>query len=76
MIRFTILNPQIYQLKKELKVVAAPLLYTPQMGKVVGNIKRAHYFTTGQRKGLNVGGTTDPCLLSLPMLIRIRFIRD
>jgi tRNA-specific 2-thiouridylase len=32
------------------------------MGKVVGNIK-AHYFTVGQRKGLNVGGTTDPLFI-------------
>jgi tRNA-specific 2-thiouridylase len=44
-------------------VVAAPLLYTPQMGKVVGKHQGAHYFTTGQRKGLNVGGTTDPLFI-------------
>ncbi|SHG87885.1 tRNA (5-methylaminomethyl-2-thiouridylate)-methyltransferase [Flavobacterium fluvii] len=37
--------------------------YTPEMGKVVGKHQGAHYFTTGQRKGLNVGGTTDPLFI-------------
>lgn len=34
--------------------------YRPGMGKVVGKHQGAHYFTNGQRKGLNVGGTTEP----------------
>ncbi|RZJ98815.1 MAG: tRNA 2-thiouridine(34) synthase MnmA, partial [Flavobacterium sp.] len=34
--------------------------YRPDMGKVVGKHQGAHYFTNGQRKGLNVGGTTEP----------------
>ena len=34
--------------------------YTPAMGKVMGKHQGAHYFTTGQRKGLNVGGTVEP----------------
>ena len=34
--------------------------YQPEMGKVVGKHQGAHYFTNGQRKGLNVGGTTEP----------------
>jgi tRNA-specific 2-thiouridylase len=33
------------------------------MGKVVGKHQGAHYFTIGQRKGLNVGGTTDPLFI-------------
>ena len=37
--------------------------YTPEMGKIVGKHQGAHYFTTGQRKGLNVGGTTDPLFI-------------
>jgi len=34
--------------------------YKPEMGKIVGKHQGAHYFTNGQRKGLNVGGTTLP----------------
>ena len=37
--------------------------YTPYMGKVVGKHQGAHFFTTGQRKGLNVGGTKDPLFI-------------
>ncbi len=33
--------------------------YLPEMGKVVGKHQGAHYFTVGQRKGLNVGGTKE-----------------
>ena len=34
--------------------------YEPSMGKIMGKHQGAHYFTNGQRKGLNVGGTTEP----------------
>lgn len=33
--------------------------YSNQLGKVVGKHQGAHYFTKGQRKGLNVGGTKE-----------------
>ena len=46
-----------------LKSEARKIPYTPQMGKVVGKHQGAHYFTIGQRKGLNVGGTTDPLFI-------------
>ncbi|HEY0091939.1 MAG TPA: tRNA 2-thiouridine(34) synthase MnmA [Flavobacterium sp.] len=42
---------------------AKPINYTPEMGKVVGKHQGAHYFTIGQRKGLNVGGTTEPLFI-------------
>ena len=50
-------------LKEELKAAATKIPYTPQMGKIVGKHQGAHYFTIGQRKGLNVGGTTDPLFI-------------
>jgi len=34
--------------------------YQVTEGKVVGNHQGAHYFTKGQRKGLDVGGTKEP----------------
>ena len=42
---------------------AASIDYTPEMGNVVGKHQGAHYFTTGQRKGLNIGGTTEPLFI-------------
>jgi tRNA-specific 2-thiouridylase len=39
------------------------VLYQPNMGKVVGKHQGAHFFTIGQRKGLNVGGTKEPLFI-------------
>jgi tRNA-specific 2-thiouridylase len=50
-------------LEATLKLDAQKRNYTPEMGKVVGKHQGAHFFTTGQRKGLNVGGTTDPLFI-------------
>ena len=37
--------------------------YSENEGKVVGSHRGAHYFTIGQRKGLNVGGTLEPLFI-------------
>ncbi|MBS3993870.1 MAG: tRNA 2-thiouridine(34) synthase MnmA [Bacteroidetes bacterium] len=37
--------------------------YQPSDGKVVGKHQGAHFFTIGQRKGLNVGGTIEPLFI-------------
>jgi tRNA-specific 2-thiouridylase len=42
---------------------AQSIRYTPEMGKIVGKHQGAHYFTNGQRKGLNVGGTKEPLFI-------------
>ncbi|MBU2060927.1 MAG: tRNA 2-thiouridine(34) synthase MnmA [Bacteroidetes bacterium] len=47
----------------KLRQDATKINYTPEMGKVVGQHQGAHYFTIGQRKGLNVGGTKDPLFI-------------
>ena len=39
---------------------AEPYSYRPEDGKVVGPHNGAHFFTVGQRKGLNVGGKAEP----------------
>jgi tRNA-specific 2-thiouridylase len=54
---------QLLSKKEQLMVAATKKQYTPAMGKVVGKHQGAHYFTIGQRKGLNVGGTTDPLFI-------------
>ncbi|BDU25483.1 tRNA 2-thiouridine(34) synthase MnmA [Flavobacterium sp. GSB-24] len=53
-------KPAGISLEEDLKLESQKLNYVPTMGKVVGKHQGAHYFTVGQRKGLNVGGTTDP----------------
>jgi len=50
-------------LEEELDFESKKIDYTPEMGIVVGKHQGAHYFTTGQRKGLNVGGTKDPLFI-------------
>ena len=44
----------------DLSTLAAPYAYAESLGKTVGQHNGAHYFTIGQRKGLNVGGTPLP----------------
>ena len=43
----------------ELKTLVKPFTLEPEIGKVVGTHQGAHYFTVGQRKGLQVGGTPE-----------------
>nr|WP_262709002.1 tRNA 2-thiouridine(34) synthase MnmA [Flavobacterium hiemivividum] len=50
-------------LEEEFALASNKMQYTPDMGKVVGKHQGAHYFTIGQRKGLNVGGTKDPLFI-------------
>jgi tRNA-specific 2-thiouridylase len=45
--------------EEELAFYATKFQYTKEDGKVVGEHQGAHYFTKGQRKGLNVGGTKE-----------------
>ncbi|MBF6608117.1 MAG: tRNA 2-thiouridine(34) synthase MnmA [Flavobacterium sp.] len=47
----------------QLAAAANRIAYAPTMGKVVGKHPGAHYFTIGQRKGLNVGGTKEPLFI-------------
>ncbi|MEZ4775960.1 MAG: tRNA 2-thiouridine(34) synthase MnmA [Bacteroidia bacterium] len=46
-----------------LREVSRPFIYQPTDGKVVGEHQGAHYFTIGQRKGLNVGGKAEPLFI-------------
>jgi tRNA-specific 2-thiouridylase len=44
----------------DLAVLTEPFSYTPVDGKVIGQHNGAHYYTIGQRKGLNIGGFPEP----------------
>ncbi len=43
----------------QLSYDSKPINYNPKMGKILGKHQGAHYFTNGQRKGLNIGGTKE-----------------
>ena len=45
---------------EELHELASPYYYLPEMGETVGSHMGAHFYTIGQRKGLNVGGKPEP----------------
>ena len=46
-----------------LEDLSAPFSYSPEDGKLVGEHNGAHYYTIGQRKGLNIGGTPLPLFI-------------
>lgn len=46
-----------------LEEFTAPFVYHESDGKVVGEHRGAHYYTIGQRKGLNIGGTPKPLFI-------------
>ncbi|MEN9929595.1 MAG: tRNA-specific 2-thiouridylase MnmA, partial [Bacteroidota bacterium] len=52
-------RPKFDSKEEELIFESTSIHYTPEVGKVVGKHQGAHYFTVGQRKGLNVGGTKE-----------------
>ena len=52
--------PEFTDKKNELAFFSEKAVYGLTDGKIVGEHQGAHYFTTGQRKGLDVGGTKEP----------------
>jgi tRNA-uridine 2-sulfurtransferase len=44
----------------ELDKICSALPFSASMGKIAGHHRGAHFYTIGQRKGLNVGGKAEP----------------
>lgn len=47
----------------DLKSISANYELSPEHGEVIGEHKGAHYYTIGQRKGLNLGGNEKPLFI-------------
>ncbi|MDG1572560.1 tRNA 2-thiouridine(34) synthase MnmA [Robiginitalea sp. M366] len=58
--QYQVQPPAFANRAEELAYYAEKTSYAPEDGKVVGRHQGAHYFTIGQRKGLDVGGTPEP----------------
>ncbi len=58
--RFHRAIPEFSSRREELAYFAAKPAFSPADGREVGRHQGAHYFTIGQRKGLDVGGTPEP----------------
>lgn len=59
-LHYAVDEPHFEDKFSELRYNAQKPKYTTADGKVVGEHQGAHFFTKGQRKGLDVGGTPEP----------------
>lgn len=46
--------------QNDLKNITKPYVFEPALGEVVGEHNGAHFYTIGQRRGLNIGGYEKP----------------
>ena len=51
---------QVKSKEKKLELLSAPFLFSSNDGEEIGEHHGAYYYTVGQRKGLNIGGFSEP----------------
>ena len=56
--------------RDNLPKLTAPFPFKPWQGSVIGAHNGAHYYTIGQRKGLNIGGFTEPLFVLATDVVR------
>jgi len=61
---------KIEKIRGNLPKLAAPFPFKPWQGSVIGEHNGAHYYTIGQRKGLNIGGFTEPLFVLATDVVR------
>ena len=47
----------------DLSTITKPYVLHPEIGETIGEHNGAHYYTIGQRKGLNIGGKPEPLFI-------------
>jgi tRNA-specific 2-thiouridylase len=52
--------PEATASEEQLSILCSPPAISPETGRIIGYHRGAHFFTIGQRKGLNVGGYREP----------------
>lgn len=57
------LNGVTGDVEENLKHYSTAYSLSPEIGQAVGEHQGAHYYTIGQRKGLNIGGTPKPLFI-------------
>ena len=61
----------------DLELASEPNHYEPDSGKIIGEHNGAHFFTIGQRKGINVGGFKEPLfVLSTDTINNLIFVGE
>jgi len=51
---------EVISKEKELELLSASFSFSPDDGEEIGEHNGAYYYTVGQRKGLNIGGFSEP----------------
>ena len=81
--QFTAKEKSTVSKQEKLELQSRKPVFSIGDGKIVGEHQGAHYFTIGQRKGLDVGGTKEPLfviatdvLLMLFTRVKVRVILD
>jgi tRNA-specific 2-thiouridylase len=63
--------------EKDLELASGPTYYDPGSGRVIGDHNGAHFFTIGQRKGINIGGYREPLfVLSTDIVNNMLFVGE
>jgi tRNA-specific 2-thiouridylase len=63
--------------RANLPKLTAPFPFKPWQGRVIGEHNGAHFFTVGQRKGLNIGGFAEPLfVLAIDVVRNIVYVGE
>lgn len=63
--------------RSNLALLTSPFPFKPWQGKVIGEHNGAHFYTIGQRKGLNIGGFVEPLfVLAIDVVRNIVYVGE